>query len=281
MKILMVGSGKGSWTVRGLQLGAAIGARVKMHPDHGDFAWADLVVFVKRVEARHIHQAQRLRKLIVWDALDFWDQPEHNALTESEALALLQAQIARIRPVLTIGATEAMATACGGAYLPHHSWQGLSPTPARDVVTTVVYEGKRKHLGRWGKAVQSECARRGWAFVINPPDLRAADIIVAFRDGQWDGWMCREWKSGVKIVNALAAGRPIIGQISAGMRELWPAGSVVETGAELTAAFDAWSDLTRRQAAVEQSIQRAPAYALASVAATYRRILSAQLERAA
>ena len=281
MNLLMVGTGKGSWTVRGVQLGAALGARVRIQPTHEDFVWADLVVFVKRVEDQQLRPAHQLRKPIVWDALDFWDQPEHNALTESEALELLQAHIARIRPVLTIGATEAMAKACGGAYLPHHSWQGLTPAAARDVVTTVVYEGKRKHLGRWGKAVQSECARRDWAFVINPPDLRAADIIVAFRDGQWDGWMCQQWKSGVKLVNAIAAGRPIVTQPSAAMRELWPDGNFINSMADLSGCFDLWAQYSYRQACVERANTLASALTLESVAAQYRRILSAHLERAA
>jgi len=281
MKILFVGNGNGSWKIRGEQLGAALGARVTSVPRAADFVWADVVVLVKHAGAAFAEAVHRARKPLVWDALDFWRQPEENGLDESQARALLQKQIATIRPSLTIGATEAMAAACGGVYLPHHSWQGLSPTPARDVVTTVVYEGKRKHLGRWGKAVQSECARRGWAFVINPPDLRVADIIVAFRDGPWDGWMCQQWKSGVKLVNAIAAGRPVATQPSAAASELYPDGSFIESPEDLSAAFDLWASRSYRQACFERAVALAPSLTLESVAAKYRQLLAAQLERAA
>jgi glycosyltransferase involved in cell wall biosynthesis len=113
--------------------------------------------------------------------------------------------------------------------------------------------------------------KRDWAFVINPKDLRDADIIVAFRDGKYDGWMCREWKSGVKIVNAMAAGRPIITQDNAAFRELSPIGTTVTDHQELAAAFDKYADHALRQSAVSQS--RAEALTLERVSARYRRIL--------
>ena len=46
MNVLMVGAGGGSWQMRGEQLGAAIGARVRLSPTTDDFTWADVVVLV-------------------------------------------------------------------------------------------------------------------------------------------------------------------------------------------------------------------------------------------
>jgi len=275
MNLLIVGGGKaGAWQMRGVQVGTALGARVCTNPTEADVRWADLVLLVKKsapVWAPLVHQ---VGKPIVWDALDCWRQPADHGVTEAQAIALLHNQIRALKPILTIGATEAMAKACDGVYLPHHSWAGLTPTPARERVTTVGYEGNPLYLGRWRVALEQQCTARGWTFVVNPPDLRAMDLLVALREGAWDGWICRAWKSGVKLVNAIAAGRPVITQPGAAVAELWPAGSVIESVEELSSAFDAWTGVERRHAVVEASLQRAPQYTLASVAARYGQILA-------
>ncbi len=270
----MVGSGKGSFEMRGRQLGAALGARVCTAPSESDLRWADVVVLIKRAGLAWCDYVHTFDKPIVWDALDFWEQPSQNGLSEMDARALLQRTIAKIRPTLTIGATQAMADACGGVYLPHHSWEGLTPTLPRAEVTTVGYQGKKMYLGRWFQTVNDECERRGWTFVANPADLRTCDLLVAFRDGQWDGWMCREWKSGVKIINAIAAGRPIITQPSAAFSELPYCGSSVEDLSErLTVALSLWDYADDRAALAVQS--RAAEFTLQSVASRYRQILQA------
>lgn len=279
MKVLFIGAGKGSWTMRGQQLGAALGARVSSAPTSADFAWADLVVLVKRAGTLYAQQARAAGKPIVWDALDCWSQPAQNHYTEAAAGHVLANQIRVIRPVLTIGATDAMARACDGVCLPHHSWAGLVPTPAREAVQVVAYEGNALYLGRWHQWLKDACARRGWAFVVNPPNLADVDIVVSFRDREWDGWICREWKSGVKVVNAIAAGRPLISHPSAAVRELQPAGSVVESPEALAAALDDWSGHAARQQVVDRSIVAAPVYTLDAIAAQYRGLLASALER--
>lgn len=273
MNVLIIGRGQGSMEMRGRQLGRAIGARVASEPHEDDVRWADVVVLIKRASqwAAAVRQ-YRFDTPIVWDALDFWQQPEENSLTEAQARARLQAEIAAIRPALVIGATEAMAQAAGGVCLPHQPWPTLRPTPARTSVTTVGYQGVRKYLGRWGTACQAACEARGWQFVINPPDLSACDLIVAFRDGEWDGWMCQEWKSGVKVGNAIAAGRPFISQPCAAVRELQPAGSVIRTPEELGAAFDAWTPQATRQMAVNEPA--AAGLKLSVLAARYQQMLA-------
>jgi hypothetical protein len=273
MNLLIVGAGKGSFQIRGDQLGAALGARVVNVPSPADWRWADLAILVKRAATMFGRQARQAGVPIVWDALDFWRQPSDNRMSADEAVRLLADRQAEIQPDLTIGATEAMAKVCGGVYLPHHYWPGLTPTPARERVHVVAYEGNPQYLGKWHIAIERACLRRGWRFHVNPPDLRSADILVAFRDGIWDGWMCREWKSGVKLVNAMAAGRPILTQESAAFREIQPAGSIVTTPDQLDAAFDAWAHVSLRQAVVEQSIERSEAFLLSSVAARYIAIL--------
>lgn len=262
--------------MRAVQLGAAISARVLTQPAESDWRWADVAILVKKHAATFAPEAHRYGVPIVWDALDFWKQPADNSSTQERAMALLQAQLTVIKPQLVIGATRAQAEACGGAYLPHHSWAGLVPTPARERVQTVAYEGGAVYLGQWGEWIGAECRARGWHFVVNPPDLSQADIIVAFRDGQWDGWICRQWKSGVKLVNAIAAGRPVIGQHSAARREIQPDGTVVESRGQLAPAFDAWVDQAARQKVVERALTLTPAYTLEAVAKQYQAILESR-----
>lgn len=273
MNLLFVGAGKGSWAIRGQQLAAALEARTTEAPRAADLAWADLVVLVKRHGARHAATVRGAGRPVVWDALDCWRQPWDNALPEAAARAALGAQRAAVAPALALGATQAQAEALGGAYLPHHAWRGLEPAAARQEIGLVGYQGNPAFLGLWGGCLAGACARRGWRFVVNPPDLRAADLLVALREGPWDGWQCRAWKSGVKLVNALAAGRPVLTQPTAAWREIGPPGSAVETEADLEAALDAWRPRAARDAAVLACARLARAYTLDAVAAEYRRLL--------
>jgi glycosyltransferase involved in cell wall biosynthesis len=283
MNLLIVGSGRGSWEVRGQQLGAALGARVLRTPSAEDLRWADAVVLVKRaglVWAAKVHAAGRP---IVWDALDCWNQPVQHRLGEADAIRWLQALRDQIRPALAIGATECMAAALGGVCLPHHAWTGLRPAPARDVVQTVAYQGNPAYLGQWIPRLQRACARRGWAFVLNPSQLTDADLLVSLRDGVWDGWMPRHWKSGVKIVNAIAAGRPVLVQDGcAAFDELDADGAVLaDDGRDLEAVLDFWADPVPRQQVVERARVLAPAYDVQAVSARYRQLLAQAAEAVA
>jgi hypothetical protein len=275
MNILLLGAGSGSWTMRGQQLGAALDARVTSTPTSADWRWADVAVLVKRFGLHYAKAAHYAGVPVVWDALDFWAQPAENSLSGEQAVVRLHDEIERVRPALTIGATQAMADACGGAYLPHHSWKGLEPIQARDTTALVVaYQGNRAYLGAWGDAIAASCQRRGWIAQLNPAEPWTADIVVAFRDAPWDGWMCRQWKSGVKLVNAIAAGRPVITQASAAAAELTPPGSIVTNVAELEAALDTWADLDARRRVVDACRALAPALRLPAVAERYRAILA-------
>lgn len=277
MKILMIGSGKGSWIMRGEQLGAAMGARVTSAPTDADFQWADRVVLVKKHATTHAPRAHRFGKPIVWDALDFWSQPAHNGYKQDAATFALHSHIKIIKPALVIGATQAMTRAAEGlgvpaAYLPHHSWAGLVPTAPREHVAVVGYEGNPAYLGRWHGWLTDACSQRGWSFVVNPPNLSDVDILVALRDGPWDGWICREWKSGVKVVNAIAAGRPLISQPSAAVGELYGDATILDRRDDLEFALDEAAG--NRDVYFKVNVDRSKTLTLEAVAARYSEILS-------
>jgi len=137
----MLGRGKGSWEIRGQQLGAAIGARVTSAPTSGDLAWADVAVIIKRSEPLFGPLCRAAGVPIIWDALDFWRQPAENGLPEPAMRQRLGSYLSAIKPAVVLGATEAQAQAAGGVYFPHHSRPGLAPTPPRPDVQVVAYEG--------------------------------------------------------------------------------------------------------------------------------------------
>ena len=273
MNVLIIGSGKGSWQMRGLQLGAALGARVTSEPTDADWHWAERVLLVKHASPKYAARAHALSVPVIWDPLDFWKQPDENVLSSIDARERLYRARDVIKPTLTIGATEAMAAVVDGVCLPHHGYVGLVPTPARETARVVGYDGNGAYLAQWAPALTTACAARGWTFVINPPSLADVDIIVALRGGAWDGWMCREWKSGVKLSNAILAGRPVITQDTAAWREMQPAGSVVRTYAELPGVFDQWAPVAVRQEVVAIAQLRAPAFTAEAIATTYRALL--------
>lgn len=273
MNVLIVGGSKGSWAMRGKQLGAAIGARYMVRPRKKDWSWADVVVLVKRAYENHWKQASALQVPVVWDVLDFWMQPRDNDRSEADLVREVEIAAQSFKPSVLIGATKSMAKAIGGVYLPHHSRIGLYAMPPRKDLKVVAYEGNERYLDHWRPKLESACKRMGLSFVVNPADLTQADLLVAFRGGEWDGWACRHWKSGVKFVNAVAAGRPILSQWSDGAREIWPCGGTVEDRTRLEDSIREWMPLSVRVEAYMLSQRRAHEFHIDTIAKQYMDIL--------
>lgn len=284
MNVLIVGAdGKGSFEMRGKQLGHALGARVTITPTHREWRWADVVILVKRAAIKHAASAKRAKVPLVWDVVDFWEQPTEN----QTPIEVLRQRVFAIRDAIgvttLIGATKAMAEDIGGVYLPHQCREGLAPEPPRLTDSrrlVVAYEGRKKYLDRWYSPLERACADLGYSFVINPPDLRDADVVVALRGGRSDGEVCRRWKSGVKYVNALVAGRPVVTQKTAGFDEVRPEGLDIEDPANLLGTLRAVAQ-HHRQAAYDKALERAHEFSLSTVARLYRNILADTLMRAA
>lgn len=275
-KLLLVGCDKGAWQIRGRQLGDALGARWSAKPKPADWARAEVIVLVKRAAAVWFEQARtagRRGARLVWDVLDYWPQPAGNQRPLDYLAHEIGVLARELRVGRLVGATQAMASAIGGDYLPHHHRLGLVPGAVRERLEVVAYEGSERYLGPWRPALEAACAERGLRFVINPDDLRDADLVVAFRGGKWDGPVCRRWKSGVKLVNALVAGRPVLTQPSAAVDEIKPVGQTLEALEDLGPAIDAWRDPVRRTAAVLMARRRAEEFDLLRIADRYRHIL--------
>lgn len=276
MNILFVGTGSGSWEVRGRQVAAVMGAKATTRPNAADWKWADIAFLVKHAITEHGEAARQARIPIIWDALDFWKQPEENATSIQMLTADADALRKQYRITRIIAATRAMAKDLGGVYIPHHSRPGLAPVKT-EPSGIVAYEGTKKYLGRWQEACEQAAEAHGMRFVVNPDSLAGVDVVVAFRDGKWNGEACRRWKSGVKLVNAMAAGKPVITQNTSAFREIQPVGLAIETVDQVGEALDA--ALKMRGAAAADHGGRA--YTLDTIARCYREVLITTLGKAA
>ncbi|UHQ21894.1 hypothetical protein LVB77_14590 [Lysobacter sp. 5GHs7-4] len=255
MNLLVTGKGgAGSWTVRGEQLGTALGATVRPNASRQDIEQCDLAVVVKRTPEPLIAALRAARRPWVLDVVDFYPQPLASQWRRAEAIRWVRRRIADLAPTALIWPNQQMADDCGidlpSVVLYHHHRPGIDPNPIRAQVGTVGYEGAPAYLAEWQPVLEAECRRRGWRFLVNPPRLADLDIVIALRGGQWSGYVPAHWKSNVKLANAHGSSTPFIGQAECGYRETAVGGErFVSTPADLREALDALTPHAARLAA--------------------------------
>lgn len=212
MKILITSSTRsGAWQIRGVQLGSALDARVRVRlsPLPDDVEWADIVVIVKRAQPSLL-KALKGAKKIVWDTVDFWKQPTMNFFTREEIITEFHREAYRINPDAVICATEKMREDCGADFaLYHHHRPDIQKAVVNQDIKRIGYDGNIQFLGHWRDYIERECRLRGWEFV-HTDQIHTCDAVVAFRGGKFDGYAPHCWKSNVKLANAQGAGVPII-----------------------------------------------------------------------
>lgn len=237
MAILFTGKGSsGSWQIRGVQLGA-IGDAI---PNVSDPKGYEVAVVVKRVTPGILAGLRRRRVPWVWDVVDAYPQPASLWWSQADALRWLRAQIATLRPDGIVWPNRRMMEDADfdgpQTVLYHHHRPGLRLNPIRERIAAVGYEGAPT-LGAWRATLESECARRGWSFVVNPGELANVDVVVALRDPT--GYTVQHWKSNVKLANAHGSGTPFVGNPEAGYRETVSGAEYwAETAADVRVAFD-------------------------------------------
>lgn len=278
MKILVTGTGSsGSWAIRGIQLGEAIGARVVPRATYADIEACDVVVAVKRCPDEVIALAHRLDKFLVWDAVDFWQQDLTSRINYEQAPKILRNAIRQRAPHAVVFSTQRMqhdAEFAGySLVLPHHAMPGLKPRPLAETVRSVGYHGG-PFLGDWGLAFETACRRLGWHWRPDCTDVSELDIAVAVRGGVHAGYCATAWKSNVKLANIQAAGVPCVIEASAGYIETASGGESWVSDPKATfAKLAALAPLHERQTARARLLTAAPRVALPNVAAAYRHFL--------
>lgn len=261
MRILFTGrGGAGSWRIRGEQIGSSLGATVKPYATLADCKSADLIVCVKRTPPAVIEAIRASGKPWLLDLVDCWPQPAGNEWSRERVVEFLRGRLAELKPTAAIYATRAMQTdaAYPGFTLPHHGRPGVGRNPIRESVQTVAYEGRQCYLGPWRAQIEMQCKRRGWKFVINPNAITDADIVVAFRGAEWDGYACRQWKSNVKLANSQASGTPFVGLPEAGYIETASGAEYfVDNAYQLSMAFEWLTPQNNRRAVSERLLTKA------------------------
>jgi hypothetical protein len=253
-KILVTSrSGSGSWAIRGVQLGGAIGATVERNASK--VKGYDLAVLVKRQKPDLLHRLHSVGVPIVWDVVDAWPQPEGGSWGRETCLQWLRDEVATIRPVGIVAATQAMAEDCAEfgipvIALPHHARPSQPRNPIRLRVQTIGYEGAERYLGHWYDVLNAECAMRRWRFLVNPAHLSDLDIVVAFRSHK--GYAAQHWKSNVKLANAQGSGTPCVLNCERGYMETHQGGALwANTPEELSTALDTLTDVHARRKAAD------------------------------
>lgn len=262
----------GSWQIRGEQLGAAIGADAVLRASK--VKGYDLAIVIKRPPADLLTRLRMAHVPIVWDIVDAWPQPDGNSWGKSSCVEWLRSELEAVNPQAIVASTSRMAVDVieAGAKVPvlwlqHHARPNQEVNPIRQRVMTIGYEGGEQYLGERRTWLETECARRGWNFVINPPSLSQLDIIVAFR--HLIGYAATHWKSNVKLANAQGTGTPCVLAREAGYEEtasgaeLW-----ADTPQELREALDTLAPYAVRKERSQKLLAAAPT--LDVIASRYR-----------
>lgn len=245
----------GSWQIRGVQLGQAVGAEVIPKAEA-----KGLTVMVKRGGLRRV----------VWDVVDAYGTAG-NSWSREQCFSWLDSMVRKIGPIGIVAATQRMAEDCRKygvpvLWLPHHARPGLERNPIRPL-RVIGYEGGEQYITKWRPAIERECQKRGLTFVVNPTSLSDLDIVLALRDQT--GYAARNWKSNVKLANAQASGTPIICSREAGYTETASGAEVwADTEEELSAGLDALTSCSARRDASE--VMRSVAPMLGPIARTYK-----------
>lgn len=277
MKILVTGrGGAASWTIRGEQLGHAMGATVKPMATLSDCRAADVIVVVKRVPDELLQAVRQSGRPWVYDIVDAYPQPECAGWSQLQACQWLRDHLNRLKPTAVVWPTLRMQadSTYPGWVLYHHYRPGLEVMPVRERIRRIGYEGRAEYFAAWVMMVLSECNRIGAEFVMNPASISQVDVVLALRAGKWNGYCQRHWKSNVKLANAHGSGVPFIGLTEAGYLETAAGGEqLIQAPHELGQALDMLSDPAVRVSVHEKFL--ANAYSVDQAAESMRAHLCA------
>lgn len=249
----------GSWQMRAEQIAACRPDWLAVNtPTLEQIEAAEAIVVVKRAKPGLANLLRGSGKALVWDALDFWQQPEDGLKVQNtaDAQALVVSWCEMLRPRAIIAATQAMAEDLRGfaeqvVCIYHHARLNTIIRPPGNVLH---YDGMARYLGGWGALAELATMRIGWRFDIAPPDVDAG-ALLAVRDGAHGSWLARRWKSNVKAVNAIALGLPFIA---------WPDAAYLETVPE---GLGLWFTNETEFYEQVQMLKRAEIFSRASAAA--------------
>lgn len=213
------GSSKmGSWKIRAQQIATAreewTSAEALTPPAIVDH---DVFVAIKRPYPSRIDLLRRLGKVVLYDVLDCWQQPQDGLACPDlpSVLRWFEAWFAALPVDGVIFPNRTMMEDLGHLVknpvcLYHHFWPGMEPIEVRREAKVVGYQGEANYLGPWLPILERACQRLGLRFVTNPRDLRGIDIGIAARGGEHASLMSHRYKSNVKLANFYGAAIPCV-----------------------------------------------------------------------
>ena len=213
----------GAWPIRGHQIAARrrnwYGAS---EIDDADIEKFDVFCFVKRPVARLMKRLHRHGKIIVFDVLDSWAQPDDGlkCLTLQGARDLFRQKWAELPPIHSyIFTNRTMQLHLAplvrhSTYIYHHYNPAVARNPLRKSVETIGYQGNPNYLGEWREVLEEICRRKGLRFLISPEfdagHFAEIDIGFAGRGGVHDSFLANHYKSNVKLANLYGSGTPCV-----------------------------------------------------------------------
>lgn len=274
MKILLTGrGGSGSWSIRGEQIGKALGAKVCRMALPETCSAADLIVVVKRVPDELLQAIRKSGRPWAYDIVDAYPQPLCSAWGETESREWLKEHLARLRPDHVIWPNERMQKdSIGGSVVYHHHRPNIKTNPIREQIKVIGYEGAESYIESWRPAIEAECRKRGARFVVNPANLADVDVVLALRGEAFNGYPQKHWKSNVKLANAHGSGTPFIGAPEDGYSETACGAEYWARSAEdLSRALD-WLEPRETRSEVSARFLKS-AFSLDHAAERYRSVL--------
>jgi hypothetical protein len=218
-RVLFVGKpSMGSWWIRARQIASARPHwAAAQHLTAAEIAAADVIVFVKTTRPRAMRLLRALGKVVVWDVLDCWRQPDDGLRLTS--ISRIRDWFAGLRRHLDLDGAifpnRAMRDDLGDLVpnpvtIYHHSRPGLATAVVREPARIVGYEGDPAYLGEWRAVVERACRRLGLRFAVNPAEFTSIDIGFAARGAPHGCLISRRYKSNVKLANFYGAGLPCL-----------------------------------------------------------------------
>ena len=280
----------GSWIVRGEQMSAQRRNWKATHKvTEEDLADFDIFCFVKRTNPDLQEHLLANGKVLVFDVVDTWAQPDDHAKASNarEARDLFEKKWRGLPPFHAhIFANRAMyldlvPLTKSATYIYHHANPSLQRNPLRPVATTVGYEGNEAYLGTWRDAIEAVCGRLGLRFVVNPADYAEIDIGFAAREGVYSGYLPNTYKSNVKLANFIATGTPCIVNSDEVSYHETDCGGVrfFADSAQLEHQLGGLMDLDTRRRIQESFLAAAPVFDIGHIAAIYEHFFSQLLRR--
>lgn len=218
----------GSWKIRAQQIATARptwSSAGGLAPD--TILGHEVFCAIKRVSRSRLRLLKRLGKVVLYDVLDCWQQPQDGLLCTDmdKVLRYFEGYFADLPLDGTIFPNRTMMADLGHLVpnpvcIYHHFWPGMEPIEVRPRARIVGYQGAEAYLGPWHRVVERACRKLGLRFVVNPPDFRSIDIGLAARGGVHASLMAHRYKSNVKLANFYGAAIPcVVNSAEASYRE--------------------------------------------------------------